>query len=109
MKLRCLAVFFLAAFSVAAQSRVVDITVHSAGLEHNLLGDPADQPVSIYVPAAYDQQPERRFPVLLFLHGYSDRTPRHQAAVEFQAVMDRLIASGAAQPMIVVLPNGLNK
>ena len=92
-----------------AQSQVVDVTVHSAGLEHNLLGDPADQPVSIYLPAAYFQQPQRRLPVLYFLHGYADPTPRHQAAEQFRKAMDQLLAKGSVQPLIVVLPNGINK
>jgi hypothetical protein len=37
------------------------------GLEGNLLGDPADQPVSIYVPDAYEREPKRRFPVIFCL------------------------------------------
>jgi S-formylglutathione hydrolase len=93
----------------AAQSQVVDVTVHSPGLEHNLLGDPADQNVSIYLPEAYKREPGRRFAVLYFLHGYSDPMPRHEAAEEMRATMDGLIARGAAQPFIIVLPNGLNK
>jgi S-formylglutathione hydrolase FrmB len=92
----------------AAQSQVIDITIHSAGLEHNLLGDPADQHVSIYVPDAYAKDTQRRFPVLIFLHGYSDATPDRHAG-ELRNDMDRRIASGAVQPMILVLPNGLNK
>ena len=92
-----------------AQSRVVDITVHSPGLEHNLLGDPADQVVAIYLPDAYAREPQRKFPVLYFLHGYSDPTPRHIAAQSMQAAMDKLIAAGKAEPMVVVLPNGVNK
>lgn len=93
----------------AAQSQVVDVTVHSVGLEHNLLGDPADQPVSIYLPDAYSKEPQRRFPVLYFLHGYSDVTPRHEEAEMFRKAMDQLIANGSAQPLILVLPNGINK
>jgi S-formylglutathione hydrolase len=91
-----------------AQSQVVDVTVHSAGLEHNLLGDPADQPVSIVLPAAYAQDPQRRFPVLYFLHGYTDTTPLHQRAVLFAGAMDRLFSAGKA-PFIAVLPMGLNR
>ena len=45
-----------AASIAAAQSQVVDVTVHSPGLEHNLLGDPADQNVSICLPEAYKRQ-----------------------------------------------------
>src|ERR1700744_3823482 len=97
------------ALPAAAQSQIVDITIHSAGLEHNLLGDPADQNVSIVLPAAYAQDSQRRFPVLYFLHGFSDSTPRHQSADLFAKALDPLIAAGAAQPFIIVLPNGINK
>jgi S-formylglutathione hydrolase len=105
----CLALVACAPRPVAAQSQIVDLTVHSPALEHNLLGDPADQSVSIVLPAAYAQQPQRRFPVLYFLHGYSDPTTRHQAAELFRADLDHLLASPAAEPFLVVLPNGINK
>src|SRR5579884_1906887 len=94
---------------VSAQSQIVEATVHSPGLEQNLLGDPADQPIAIYLPAAYNADHERRFPVLYFLHGYSDLTPRRVEAELFQHAMDALLARGSVQPMIVVLPNGANK
>jgi S-formylglutathione hydrolase len=99
----------LSAASALAQSTVIDVSIHSPGLEHNLLGDSPDQKVSIYLPDAYAKQPEQRFPVLFFLHGFSDPTPRHEAAVQMQEAMDKLIANRAAEPMIIVLPNGLNK
>ena len=38
---------------LSAQSQVVEVKVHSPALEHNLLGDTADQDVAIYLPAAY--------------------------------------------------------
>ncbi|MBV8896368.1 MAG: prolyl oligopeptidase family serine peptidase [Acidobacteriaceae bacterium] len=100
---------FSSLFHASAQSQVVDVTVHSAGLEHNLLGDPADQRVSIYLPDAYDKDQQRRFAVLYFLDGYSDPTPRHEAAQLFRTSMDELIANRTVEPMIVVLPNGINK
>lgn len=109
--LACLFVFGIVSHPAcaAAQSEIVDVTVHSPGLEHNLLGDPADQNVSVVLPAAYAQDQQRRFPVLYFLHGYSDSTPRHQAADLFAHSLDHLIATGQAQPMIMVFPNGINK
>lgn len=109
ISLALLAASFIPAARAAAQSQLIMATVHSPGLEHNLLGDPADQPVAIYLPAAYAAQPDRRFPVLYFLHGYTDRTPRQQAGEDMQRAMDRAIAAGTAQPFIIVLPNGLNK
>ena len=108
--LLCAAIFCSASPRTArGQSQIVDVTVHSAGLEHNLLGDPADQPVSIVLPAAYAQDTQRRFPVLYFLHGFDDPTSRHQAAEMFRAGLDQLSAGDAAQPYLIVLPNGINK
>jgi S-formylglutathione hydrolase FrmB len=92
----------------AAQSQVLDIVVHSPGLEHNLLGDSADQRVSVYLPAAYRSEPSRRFSTIYFLHGFAD-TPVDKVAIIFQGLMDKLIASHAVEPMIVVAPNGLNR
>lgn len=100
--------FSLSCLSCFAQSQVVIVTVHSPGLEHNLLHDPADQPVTIYLPAAYRNEPTRRFPVLYFLHGYADPTTRQEAGEFFQKDMDADI-EGSVQPMIIVAPNGANK
>ena len=91
-----------------AQSRVVQAQVHSPGLEHNLFGDSSDQPVGIYLPDAYTAEPQRRFPVVYFLHGYDD-TPAPRVAEIIQQMMDEQLAAHTVQPMIVVAPNGLNK
>jgi S-formylglutathione hydrolase FrmB len=105
-----LALAFVLPCSMAlAQSQIVDVTIHSTGLEHNLLGDSADQPVSIYLPDAYAQEPERRFPVLYFLHGYGGEPNTHANAERLRGAMDKGIAAGTVKPMIVVLPNGSNK
>jgi len=93
---------------VSAQSQVVAFKVHSPGLEHNLLGDPADQDVAVYLPAAYRSEPQRRFATVYFLHGFAD-TPVKEVAEIFQKSMDKLIAAHVIEPMIVVAPNGLNR
>ncbi|HEU5452006.1 MAG TPA: alpha/beta hydrolase-fold protein [Terriglobales bacterium] len=93
---------------VGHQSEVVQVIIHSPALENNLLGDPADQPASIYLPAAYKTEPQRRFAVLYFLHGYSGT-----AAAEMERVLrpklDKLMAAHVIEPMIVVAPSGMNK
>jgi S-formylglutathione hydrolase len=91
-----------------AQSRVVQAQVHSSGLEHNLFGDSPDQTVGIYLPAAYAAEPQRRFAVIYFLHGYTD-TPAVKVAEIVQQMIDKQIAAHTVEPMIVVAPNGLNK
>lgn len=86
--------------------------VHSPALEGNLLGDPADQPVVIYLPPAYHET-SRRYPVLYLLHGIGD-SPDVWVASAYQgmriaATMDSLITAGAVQPMIVVMPHATNR
>jgi len=90
------------------QSQVLVEHVHSPGLEHNLLGDPADQEVAIYLPAAYREDPSRHFATIYFLHGFAD-TPVKRVAEIFQIYMDKLISAHSIEPMIVVAPNGLNR
>ena len=47
----------------------LDLKVHSRALEHNLLGDSADQHVLVFFPRNYNSSPNKRYPVVYFLHG----------------------------------------
>lgn len=60
----------------------------------------------VYTPAEYDAEPERRFPVLYWLHG----TGGGLAGVKpLTAYFDGAIREGRTPPVIVVLPNGLRE
>lgn len=58
---------------------------------------------SVYLPPCYDQQPERRYPVLYMIHGMNynhdqwDRLGADEAA-------DALVAAGEVSPFIIVMP-----
>ena len=99
-----------------AKGTVQRIKVHGKSLEGNLEGDSPDRDVTIYLPPGYDRNRNQRYPVVYLLHGYllTDQywtgtgvslpgisTP----GANVPAAMDNLIASGAAKPMIVVMPN----
>ena len=59
----------------------------------------------IYLPAGYEQS-RQRYPVFYLLHGSGgDETVWLEQGHAAQ-VLDNLIASGKAEPMIVVMPNG---
>ncbi len=59
----------------------------------------------IYLPPGYDQS-RQRYPVLYLLHGTGgDETVWLEQGCTAQ-ILDNLIASGEAEPMIVVMPNG---
>lgn len=58
----------------------------------------------IYLPYGYFEHPEKRYPVLFYLHG-TPSSPQEEAP--FYAILaDLLIASQRITPMIVVFPNG---
>jgi enterochelin esterase-like enzyme len=67
----------------------------------------AGGPVSCYVftPGGYDQETERRFPVLYWLHGSGGSSPG--AAAQVAKRYGEAMQAGKIQPMILVFPNGL--
>jgi S-formylglutathione hydrolase len=82
------------------------IKVHGKSLELNLEGDSPDRDVTIYLPPSYATDKSRRYPVIYLLHGYGGRDDTFNGRLATLAdSADRLVASGAAREMIVVMPN----
>jgi enterochelin esterase-like enzyme len=68
-------------------------------------GAPGARLASVYLPACYARDAERRFPVVFLLHGAgADAT--QWPAIGLATTADDLITSGAIPPMIVVMPDG---
>lgn len=65
--LLCIGVF--CSVDVAAQGRIVVETLHSRALQDNRIGDASDRAITIHLPASYDRDPARRYPVVYLLHG----------------------------------------
>ena len=63
--------------------------------------------VYVYIPAVYYENPEIRLPVLYLRHGGGDDESSWIRSASADAIMDNLIAGGNAEPMIVVMTNGL--
>lgn len=61
--------------------------------------------ISVYLPAGYSTGKER-YPVLYLLHGMGGDEEAWLGLGRAAQIMDNLIASGKAKPMIVVMPNG---
>jgi len=80
-------------------------TVRSPALAGNPLGDPADRPLYVWLPPGYDDEPDRRWPVVAFLHGFAGQADQWANRRPFQpTLLERIDA--AAPPAIVVLPDG---
>ncbi len=78
----------------------------SPSLAGNPLGDPAERPLLVYVPPGYDDDPERRYPSVYVLQGYTGHVgmwPNRSAFRQpFPEAADALFAAGDAPPCIVV-------
>jgi hypothetical protein len=80
--------------------------IDSALLRGNPLGDPHERPLWVYVPPGYASEPERRYPSVYVIQGYTgqvamwrNRSPFRQPFIE---TADAVFAAGEAPPAIVV-------
>ena len=62
--------------------------------------------INVYVPAEYEQNPDKKYPVLYLVHGWGEDENGWSVQGHMANIMDGLIASGKAEPMIVVMPSG---
>jgi len=100
--------------SVSAQKGTKErIKVHSQAIGGNLVGDPADRDVTVYLPPSYTVEPGRRFPVVYMLHGFTDNDSQwfgwEGHWINLHEVIDAALAEGQAKEMVIVMPNAYNR
>ena len=79
-------------------SRVEEHTIKS-----EVLG--TERAYTVYLPAGYDTNIERTYPVLYLLHGMNDTNKGWYERGHVKEVMDQLTASGEVCEMIIVTPD----
>lgn len=88
-------------------SQIIIEEFHSTALENNPLGDPATRRVPVYIPPDYDAA--KRYPSLYLLAAFGNRGLKFLNddlwEENIQQRLDRLIAAGSVQPLIVVMPD----
>jgi len=89
------------------------IKVHSQLLEGNLSGDSADRYVSIYLPPSYQTNKTKRYPVVYFLHGYTDDDAKFYGFKKhwmiLPPILDTAFLRTPLQEMIVVTPDAYSR
>lgn len=65
-----------------------------------------DRRLSVYTPAGYEENPDRKYPVLYLLHGMGGDENAWLENGRLAQIMDKMIADGLTRSMIVVMPNG---
>lgn len=73
---------------------VEKIKVHGSSLEGNLEGDPAERDVFVYLPPSYASQPNRRYAVVYFLHGYGATADRYWQLMTVPDAADKVMNAG---------------
>ena len=63
--------------------------------------------MSVYTPAGYEDSPKAKYPVFYLLHGSGGDEDAWLELGRTAQILDNLIAEGKAEPMIVVIPNGV--
>src|SRR4051812_701259 len=93
-------------WSAPLAGRLDEHVFTSEVLRGNPLGDPSERPLWVYVPPGYDDEPERRYPSVYVIQGYTgtitmwnNRSPYRQPFVE---TADAVFSGGSAPPAIVV-------
>ncbi len=65
--------------------------------------------LSVYVPPTYDGNPDKRYPVLYLLHGNANDHNSWHRYGRANEILDNLLAEGAIEPFLVVMPLGYGK
>ncbi len=111
------------------EGALVTKVIQSPSLEGNLLGDPAKRNINIYLPKSYETCPEKRFPVIYYLHGIPawenslvnpipyfilEQVAGLTAPVDFPdegfiSWVNNLIENEGMKEAIIVMPNAANK
>lgn len=97
---------------MSTSSQIILEIITSEVLRHNALDDPYVRQVPVYLPPGYEYN-QARYPVIYLLTGFTGRGTflLNDSAFEetIQERMDRLIAAGQVQPMILVMPDGFTR
>jgi enterochelin esterase family protein len=78
--------------------------LHHHFYKSGVVGDHRDY--FVYTPPGYNARGKETYPVLYLLHGYSDDASGWTAVGRANVILDNLIASGKAKPMLIVMTLG---
>ena len=114
----CYSLAFLVVATVcslgAQQGRLVRYDLRSEALE-NASGEPVARPVRVYLPPAYDESRDGRYPMVILLHAYGADgedwlgSPQSYEGLDVSQALDSLISSGEIRGLVVVMPDATTR
>jgi S-formylglutathione hydrolase FrmB len=81
------------------------IKVHGSSPQGNLENDPAERAVFVYLSPSYASQPNRRYPVVYFLHGYGATAEAYWKRMVVPDAATKVMDAGTLHEMILVHPD----
>ena len=93
------------------EAQIVNAKIRSRAIEKNIIGDSSDRDLLVYLPPSYETSTDTRYPVVYLLHGNDPRGCEMWDSrwVSIKSIMDKLIANGSVQDMIVAMPHAYSK
>jgi len=88
-------------------ARVNWTSFHSPALEGNLEGNDPQRGVYVITPPGYEENTEKRYPVVYYLHGYWAAAPAQQEGFRLHEAVDAAAAAG--NDVIMVMPDGFSR
>jgi S-formylglutathione hydrolase FrmB len=104
--IKLLLVFVLVVHTATGQypkGEIIVDRIFSPSLE-NQLGEEPTRRVTVYLPPGY-KNTKARYPVIYYLHGFSDSDSLPVTRNRFDQLLDMAIGTGKIKPVIVVIPN----
>ena len=100
-------------WSAEFAGRIDEHGISSELLRGNPFGDPHERPLWVYLPPGYDGEPDRHYPSVYVIQGYSGHLAmwRNRTAYRqpFPETADAMFARGEAPPAIVVYVDAWTK
>jgi len=91
------------------RGRIETLTVASRALRDNLLGDPSERTVALYLPPEHDDPQQAELPLFVGLAGFTSSGPRMLGWQSFgenvPQRLDRLVEQGRMGPVVLALPD----
>ncbi len=92
----------------ALEGRIETITLESTAIANNILGDPTQRQIAVYLPAGYDKSDEQ-YPLLVDIVGFTGSGLAHVGWKAFAESVpqrvERLISEGRMGKVIVAFPD----
>jgi Putative esterase len=93
-------------WSAELAGQLEEHVITSELLRDNPLGDPNERPLWVYLPPGYDDEPDRRYPAVYVIQGYTGHVTMWRNRVPFRQpfteTADAVFARGDVPPALVV-------